>query len=402
MTRIVSVTSSRADIGILEPVWNAVLKRTDCELHLFLTGMQRADGERSSEGIPAAAILHEGGSDLSGDPQKAAQAMGDIASDAGALYNRIRPDAILATGDRLDMFPAAMASLPFNIPLVHLHGGEITEGAIDDRIRHALTKLSHLHCASSPSARERLLALGEEDWRIHVTGAPGLDTLRSAPRMTAAAFAAACGLTDIDGLRLVTIHPETNSTDPQAPSAAVLEALAARPAPTLLTAPNSDPGGREMRQRVEVFTERYPWAHFRATLGPRLYANALRHAAVMVGNSSSGIIEAGFFGLPVINVGARQKGRERGSNVIDTANDANGVIAIFDQLGRKPPRWESVTYYGDGYAGPRIAEILAKLPSRERLLRKRIASPAAPSRTDTDLTARPSYHGSFLPLDPSR
>ena len=191
MTRIVSITSSRADIGILEPVWNAVLKHVDCELHIFLTGMQRATGERSNEGIPSAAILHEGGSDLSGEPQKAAQAMGDIASSAGMLYGEIQPDVILVTGDRLDMLPSAVASLPFNIPLVHLHGGEVTEGAVDDRIRHALTKLSHLHCASSPGARERLLMLGEEDWRIHLTGAPGLDTLRNAPQMTAAAFAEA-------------------------------------------------------------------------------------------------------------------------------------------------------------------------------------------------------------------
>lgn len=373
MTRIVSITSSRADIGILEPIWNAILGHANCELHIFITGMHRATDERPSTGIPSTAILHEGGSDLSGEPQGAAQAMGGITEAAGALYGKIRPDVILVTGDRLDMLPSAIASLPFNIPLVHLHGGEVTEGAVDDRIRHALTKLSHLHCASSPGARERLLMLGEEDWRIHVTGAPGLDTLRNAPQMTEAEFAEACGVTDVEGLRLVTIHPETNSVDPQAPCTAILEALAARPAPTLLTAPNSDPGGREMRRRIETFLERFPSVRFRETLGSRLYANALRHAAVMIGNSSSGIIEAGFFGLPVINVGDRQKGREHGPNVIDTANDASTVISALDRLGRKPARLKSASCYGDGHAGARIAKLLSDLPSRDRLLRKHIA-----------------------------
>ncbi len=377
MTRIVSVTSSRADIGILEPVWNAVLEHDDCDLHIFATGMHRAAGRRLAEGIPSAATLHEGGSDLSGESRRAAQAMSEITGAAGVLYDRIRPDVILVTGDRLDMLPSAIASLPFNIPLVHLHGGEVTEGAVDDRIRHALTKLSHLHCTSSSSARQRLLVLGEEDWRIHLTGAPGLDTLRSAPQMTAAEFAEACGLTDIEGLRLVTVHPETNSADPQAPCAAVLEALAARPAPTLLTAPNSDPGGREMRQSIDAFLQRFPTVRFRATLGSRLYTNALRHAAVMIGNSSSGIIEAGFFGLPVINVGDRQKGREHGPNVIDTANDASAVISALDRLGRRPARLNAAIFYGDGHAGARIANVLANLPPHERLLRKCTALPAS-------------------------
>lgn len=374
MTRIVSVTSSRADIGILESVWNAILGQVGCELHIFVTGMHRATGKHPSIGIPSAAILHEGGTDLGGEPQGAAQAMGGITEAAGSLYGKIRPEVILVTGDRLDMLPSAIASLPFNIPLMHLHGGEVTEGAVDDRIRHALTKLSHLHCASSESARNRLLMLGEEDWRIHVTGAPGLDTLRSVPKMTEAAFAEACGLTDLEGLRLVTIHPETNSADPQAPCVAVLEALAARPAPTLLTAPNSDPGGREMRQRIEAFLERFPWVRFRETLGSQLYANALRRAAMMIGNSSSGIIEAGFFGLPVINVGDRQKGREHGPNVIHAANDASAVISALDGLGLKPARLQTASCYGDGHAGARIAKILADLPSRERLLRKHVTA----------------------------
>ena len=118
--------------------------------------------------------------------------MAAIAETAGACIAETCPDTVLVAGDRLDMMPAATATVPFNVPLVHLHGGEVTEGAVDDRIRHAVTKLAHLHCVSSERARERLLGMGEEAWRIHVTGAPGLDTLVVAPRLSRQEFLAQC------------------------------------------------------------------------------------------------------------------------------------------------------------------------------------------------------------------
>lgn len=382
MRRILSVTSSRADVGMLTPVWKALCRGNACELHLFVTGMHCAS-EASAGAFPAEAMVHRGGSDLAGDAAAAARAMAAILRDAGAVCAKIAPDVMLIAGDRLDMLPAAAASLPYNIPLVHLHGGEVTEGAIDDRIRHALSKLAHLHCAASAGARERLLALGEEPWRIHVTGAPGLDTILEAHRLSARDVAQACEFAEIETLRLVTVHPETNSGNPQAPADAVLSALSARPAPTLFTAPNSDPGGQQMRAAIETFVQRRAWARFRDTLGATLYANAMRHAAVMIGNSSSGVIEAGLFGLPVINVGARQAGRERGANVIDTPNSAEAVGCALDRLGARPPRYPAQTPYGDGRAGPRVAEVLVNLPPRDRLLRKQVAA-----EVDAPLDAR--------------
>ena len=373
MTRVISVSSSRADVGVLAPVWAALSTRA--ELHLFLTGMHQHKAAPAVEGVPAGAQVHRGGADLGGaGGEKAAAAMAAIAEAAGALYGRVAPDAVLVMGDRLDMLPAATASLPFNIPLVHLHGGEVTEGAVDDRIRHALTKLAHMHCVSSESARRRLLAMGEEAGRIVVTGAPGLDTLKAAPPLSVGDFAREAGLAGVAGdlvaLRLVTVHPETNAADPLAPVDAVLTALDRRPAPTLFTAPNSDPGGAAARKRIEAFAAARGWARFTANLGSRLYPNALRHAALMLGNSSSGIIEAGLFGLPVINVGARQAGRERGPNVIDVPNQADAVVAALDRLGPTPARAEPGTPYGAGGAGPKVAEVLLSLPPHAALLAK--------------------------------
>lgn len=373
MTRVISVSSSRADVGVLAPVWAALAPRA--ELHLFLTGMHQDKSAPAIEGVPAGAKVHRGGTDLGGaGGEKASAAMAAIAEAAGALYARVAPDAVLIVADRLDMLPAATASLPFNIPLVHLHGGEVTEGAVDDRIRHALTKLAHMHCVSSEGARRRLLAMGEEAGRIVVTGAPGLDTLKAAPALSASDFAREVGLAGIEGdlraLRLVTVHPETNAADPLAPLDAVLAALDSRPAPTLFTAPNSDPGGEEARRRIEVFVVARGWAQFRANLGSRLYPSALRHAALMLGNSSSGIIEAGLFGLPVINVGARQAGRERGANVVDVPNRADAVVAALDRLGPVPPRAKPGTPYGAGGAGAKVADVMLSLPPRAALLAK--------------------------------
>jgi UDP-hydrolysing UDP-N-acetyl-D-glucosamine 2-epimerase len=377
VTRVLSVSSSRADVGILGPVWAALAACDGVELHVFLTGMHRAADAPPTDDIPAGARVHEGGADLGGDTgSHAADAIASITRSAADVYAEVVPDLVLVTGDRLDMLPAAVASLPFNLPLAHLHGGEVTEGAVDDRVRHAITKLAHLHCVASEGARARLRAMGEEDWRITVTGAPGLDTLKAAPEMSAADLAAALDLPDVAGLRLVTVHPETNADDPLAPLDAVLGALAARPAPTLFTAPNSDPGGAEMRRRLDAFVAANDWAHFRDTLGSRLYPNALRQAVLMVGNSSSGVIEAGLFGLPVIDVGGRQMGRERGENVVTVPSDAKAVIAALDSLGPTPARAALGTPYGDGASGPRVAEAVAAMPSGRGALVKR--SPMEP------------------------
>ena len=378
MIRILSVSTSRADIGILQPVWRAVAADLDCELHVLFTGMHCVAEEAPEPAMPFDHVtVHRGGADLGGRTgAEAARAMAAIAETAGACIAETAPDAVLVAGDRLDMMPAATATLPFNVPLVHLHGGEVTEGAVDDRIRHAVAKLAHLHCVSSERARERLLGMGEEAWRVHVTGAPGLDTLVEAPRLNRSEFMGKVGLPEASDFRLVTVHPETNAPDPLAPVDAVLGALESRPAPTLITAPNSDPAGAEARQRIDTFTARHDWVTFRATLGPMLYPNALRHAAIMVGNSSSGVIEAGLFGLPVINVGDRQTGRERGRNVTDVKNDLGAVNAALDRLGAKPPKIESRSPYGDGRSGPRVAGLIRALPDCRKLMRKRLVGNA--------------------------
>lgn len=371
--RILSVSSSRADVGIFRPLWREMARHQDIESHVLVTGMHIGSEDAACHQIPAVTVCHIAGSDLGGgDAAQAAAGMADIMAGAAQVYGAVMPDLILVIGDRLDMAPAAFAAVPFNIPLAHVHGGELTEGALDDRLRHAVTKLAHLHFTANTDAARRISRMGEEAWRIHVCGAPGLDTLNDVLPMDRAAVFRALGLADTGPLRLATLHPETNSSDPVAPMIATLDALRQAPAlPTVFTAPNSDPGGAQMRDLVMRFAEQNPWATYRETLGSELYVNAMRHAGVMIGNSSSGIVEAPLLGLPVINIGNRQSGRLAANNVMACASDPDEIAALLNRLAASAYRRQPASFpYGDGRAAPRIVAALRSLGRSKRLLRK--------------------------------
>lgn len=359
-------------------MWRALSSRDEIDLHIFATGMHA--GSSQDLPVPGRAVYHRGGADIAGQTGKAAaRSMAACAIAASDVIGAHDFDCVLVMGDRLDMLPAAFAALPYNVPIAHIHGGELTLGAIDDRIRHALTKLSHLHFVSSVEAAARLARMGEEPWRIAITGAPGLEALMEAPLLSRSEFASKVGLPQKGDFLLVTVHPETNSEAPDAPMRAVLAALENLDVPVLITAPNSDPGGLKVRQMLDAWLADHPQAVFRDTLGATLYANALRHAAAMVGNSSSGLIEAGIFGLPVVDVGERQAGRTAGSNVTHVRNDARDIasaVAGFLPSGKRFPKSSS---YGDGHASARIADVLARLPARPDLLNKLFYDGGTPS-----------------------
>lgn len=370
MIRVLSVSSSRADVGILQPVWAALIESGQVDLHVFFTGMHMASEAVDQTGsVPVEATVHRGGSDLGGtDGILAAEAMAHIGSAAAKVLGATNPDVLVVVGDRLDMVPTAMAALPMGVPIVHLHGGEITEGAMDDCVRRALSQISDRHCVAHEEARRNLVSMGIDNTKIMVTGAPGLDTLRSAATIDAVEFARTFGLPVGEPFRLVTVHPETKAADPLAALKAVLKALAARPGPVLFTAPNSDPGGVEARERILDFCSRWDGAIFVETLGA-LYPSALRNASIMLGNSSSGIIEAGLFGLPVLDIGERQTGRIYGQNVLRIPAISDQIVRTLDRLGSSPNRHPIGTPYGNGTASAKVTSIImsahfpsAKLP----------------------------------------
>ena len=373
------VTVSRSDYGHLVPVLEAIRDAPDLDLRLLVAGMHlSADFGRtadviSADGWPIAeqiAML-----EASDTPEAVAASTGRGVVGFARAYGRQRPDLLVVLGDRFEMLAAAVAALPFTLPVAHIHGGEASEGAMDNQIRHAITKLAHLHFASAPEHARRIAAMGEEAWRIHTVGAPGLDRLRTFTPLTRGDVAGALGLPLGGVWLLVTFHPVTlEHGDTAAHVDELLAALEKVDATLVVTYPNADTAGRLIIDRIEEVAARSSRVRLARSLGDRLYLSLLAHADAMVGNSSSGLIEAPSFGLPVVNVGSRQRGRLRGVNVIDVEPRRDeilqGVQAALAPGFRR--RLEGLANpYGDGRAAPRIVKVLRAAALDARMIQKR-------------------------------
>jgi UDP-hydrolysing UDP-N-acetyl-D-glucosamine 2-epimerase len=290
------------------------------------------------------------------------------------VFAKSSPDLLVILGDRFETLGVVAAAVPFRLPIAHLHGGEVTAGAFDEGIRHAITKLSHLHFVAHRIYARRVRQLGEEPWRVLVSGAPGLDRARVRERVDIGDLEATIGVPIGRDTLLVTYHPQTLQPDRSSRELdSLLQAIARIDHPVVFTAPNADPGRDELLSRVREFVAGGPRRALVPNLGRRYFA-VLDRVGVMVGNSSSGMIEAPSFGLPVVNVGDRQRGRIRAANVIDVAGGARqiesairrGLSASFRARLR-----HRVNPFGDGRAGERIARVLASVPLDDRLLMKR-------------------------------
>ena len=307
------------------------------------------------------------------DPAALGRRMGVLTGAFAEAIEAERPDIVVLTGDRYETLAAAGAAALSGTVIAHLHGGEVTLGAMDDAFRHAISKLAHLHFCATEAARERLARLGEADWRITVSGAPGLDRLHHARPLSRPDFFAALNWRDPGGFILVTWHPETLAPEGGAAGLkALLDALNGSERPVLFTGVNADPGGLDQGARIRRWAEGREGVRLVPSLGS-LYASALAHAAAMAGNSSSGIIEAATFALPVVDVGGRQAGRDRGANVVHAPTDPAAVARALNRA--LDPAFRAglsgmANLYGDGRAAPRIAARLAGEPLDDRLRRK--------------------------------
>jgi UDP-hydrolysing UDP-N-acetyl-D-glucosamine 2-epimerase len=273
------------------------------------------------------------------------------------------------------MHAAVVAAVPLLLPVAHIHGGEATEGAIDDLFRHAITKMSHVHFVATDEYGRRVVQMGEEPWRVVVTGAPSLDTLRSIRFLDRDALEARSGLRLDPPVVLVTFHPETRR--PEGTERQVCELIAALQAidgTIVITAPNADAHRQLIVDRLRAFAHMRPSTWFVDTFGPDAYFSLLKLAAVMVGNSSSGLIEAPSFGLPVVNVGERQAGRLRAANVIDVAAGRDAILGGIRRALAPAFRASLADLqnpYGDGHASERIAATLASIPLDRAFMTKR-------------------------------
>ncbi len=377
--RIASVTVGRSDTGIYRPVWREILARNEFDLAIIAGAAHledrfgqtvediQADGFKIAAKVP---MLEPG--DL---PLDIARSYARGVEGFAQAFAKIQPDIALLLGDRFEMHAAACAAVLLRIPIAHIHGGEESQGATDNLWRHSITKLANLHFASTEGHAARIRQMGEDPARVIVSGAPALDEILSGEEPPLTALQAR-----VPGLEsqflLVTLHPATATDENPGDTALILrQAILETGHHALWTMPNADSGGKQIRMELEA--NRSPQIYLVENLGPDLYRTAMRHSLAMVGNSSSGIIEAASFGLPVVDVGDRQAGRERAENVIAARADKQSVILAINRAtseGFRSKIRDVVNPYGTGTASKIIAETLGRwnyqgMPSIKRFQR---------------------------------
>lgn len=379
MRTIGVITSARSDYGIYRPLLEEIEASPTLSLQLIVTGMHllRSFGQTvrqiEADGFPISARVPMPMPDDT--PQATVEAGAEVQCGLARLFAEQSPDLLVVLGDRFEMHAAACAAVPFNIPLAHLHGGELTEGAIDDVLRHALTKMAHLHFVSTETYTRRVIQLGEQPDRVFVTGALGLDSVHRVRSLDRNELHQRLGTELPARFLLMTFHPETRHPgEASTHIKEVISALEKMDWPTIVTYPNTDPGHQAIIHAIETFATRHPDVHLFPDLGTTVYLNLMRRASAMVGNSSSGIIEAASYALPVVNVGNRQAGRVRGKNVIDAPLAANPITHAIEKAlspSFRLPLADLANPYGDGHAAPRIRKVLETVMISPALLAKR-------------------------------
>jgi len=378
---IVVITSSRADYSHLYWPLKDLAAHPEVDLKLIVMGSHLAPTygitaqEIERDEIPIAArveCLLNSDTDIG-----MAKTIGVAALGLADVLGQMRPDLLLIIADRYEMLAPASVALALRIPIAHIEGGEISEGAIDDAVRNALTKMSHIHFTSTHLARQRVISMGEEPWRVHRAGAPSLDHLRRSRLLTREELEQRLSLDLNRPTILVAYHPVTILRETTEEVEALFAALAATEDQILFCYPNSDAGSHSIIERPRNFLSHHNNGRIFTNLDPITYWSLLRCVEVLIGNSSSGIMETASFALPTVNIGLRQQGRERARNILDAAPDSTDIREKIAQARNEAFRTSLAGMenpYGDGHASEKIVEILTTVPLTQNLLIKRAVS----------------------------
>lgn len=376
--KIAVVTTSRADYSHLYWPMRELAEHPDVDLRVVVLGSHLSPEfgntvrQIEKDGFPIAARLE---CLLSSDSDVGmAKTIGVATLSLADCLGEMRPDLLLLIADRYEMLAPAAVALALRIPIAHIEGGEVSEGAIDDAVRNALTKMSHVHFTSTQKSRERVIAMGEEKWRVHRAGAPSLDHLRRQPLHDREHLQAMLGVDLQPPTLLVACHPVTIIRDTTQEADALFAALAGMAGQILFCYPNADAGSHQLIERTNSFLAQRKEGHVFINLDPSTYWSLLRNVDVMIGNSSSGIMETPSFALPTVNVGFRQKGRERARNILDADATVKSILeklhVALSESFRESLRGMT-NPYGEGYAAEKIVSVLASVPLGEPLLVKR-------------------------------
>ncbi len=379
--KIVVVTTSRADYGHLYWTLKELKARPEIDLQLIALGAHyspefgntfteiEADGFTINERIEC---LLSSDSDVG-----MAKTIGVATLGLADILGKMRPDILLLIADRYEMLAPATVALALRIPIAHIEGGDVSEGAIDDAVRNALTKMSHLHFTTNENSRKRVLAMGEEAWRVHLVGSPSIDNLRRRKLYSREELENDLNLKFDEKTVVVAYHPVTIQRNTVSEADAVFDSLGKTPQQIIFCYPNSDAGSHQLIERTREFCKKRKNAHLFVNLNHLKYWSLLKYSDLLLGNSSSGIMETASLALPTINIGMRQKGRERPLNVINAAPKADAILQAIKK-GLSADFRKSLdgmtNPYGDGHASERIVEVLANVVLGDELLIKHSVS----------------------------
>lgn len=371
--RVCVVTGTRAEYGLLRTTMRAIRQHARLHLQTIATGthLLRAFGttagdiERDGFRIDARVRMQRGDD----DPLDQAEGLSRGITGIASFSEQHRTDVVLVLGDRIEAMAGALAAVTTGRLLAHVHGGDVAQGDLDEGLRHAITKLAHLHFAATKDAARRIVRMGEEERRVHVVGAPGLDEI--APLLSVRRDAGSGEAKSKPRRAIILHHPDGSGAEAaEREMATVLEAAGEKNLEATIILPNSDRGHSGISRAIERHANR-AGARVVASLPRERFVQELIRADVLIGNSSCGIIEAPFVGTPSVNVGDRQKGRLRGGGtVIDAAATKAEVCAAIERALSKRPIKRGRGPYGTGGAGSKIADILGSICDREGLRRK--------------------------------
>lgn len=380
MKTIAVITTTRADYGLLKNIMHAINKSPFLSLKLIISGTHlsekfgltineiKNDGFTIDEVCP---ILLDGDS-----KDKNAKEISISINKFSTAFSKLSPDIILILGDRYEILAAAITALTMNIAIAHISGGEITEGAIDDQIRHAITKMAHLHFPATSLYKENILKMGEEAFRVFDVGDPGIENIRLSNLLSKKQINDKLDLIIDDNTLLVTYHPvtlEINDLKKQINN--LLISLDKLDNTIIITYPNSDNGSDIIISQIEEFSNRKKNVHIFKNLGSLMYLSVAKHCGAIVGNSSSGIVEGPYLKNPVINIGNRQKGRLLAKNIINVSNDSSDIdIAIKTALSKDFKDFCKTvkSLYGDGNTSSQIVEVFCNIKIDESFLKKKL------------------------------
>lgn len=375
MKKITIVSGTRADWGLLSPVCKSLRDDPDFDLRLVVTGqhlMQNANSIQriEDEGFSIGAQIDMELSDTD-HALEITQAMGRAVIGMAAELSDHRPDLVMILGDRYEILAVTQAALIAKVPVAHICGGDITEGAMDDAIRHAMTKLSHIHFVTNEDAQKRVIQMGEDPDHVYCVGNPGLDHIHSIKFMTREEFYTSIAFKPRAQNIIVTFHPVTLEEDSLEQCNEMLKALKALgdDVGIICTGSNADPQGQKITQLVKQFAQEQSNACFHESLGSVRYLNALHHLDAVVGNSSSGLYEAPSFDIPTVNIGNRQQGRLKAASVIDCEATQSAISAAIGHAFEMSCK-DIKNPYGDGHAAEKILQVLKNTDDFQSLCRK--------------------------------